>query len=594
MCLSSSKLEAPHPIALEMQARHSVSENATKYRVLIRDIDPTQPGSALVASDVDGDHNSDDASSDGDSAAGAGAAAAGRRGNHVRTHDPDALTFSSHSSSWLGDDRTVACESFVYADSGTVGDDGIGECISTMRVNRRDVGAKRHHDRAQVDRASGDVLRWGANVWVRSGDSRTGYSNPLEGMCRPQTAQPTTADGDPTGLSCIPRVWSPESDADWMTQPASTGMSSLNLPRRQRATTASSQSSNELPSRGQHGSSAASDDWYRVSMSLPLANPMSFVRALPGLMYSSKSLENDDDVSVVPHSSCTQEISQHPLNGTRAETSRLSRFSRSSVPEDDEEAVYRYCCRGGYWSPAWGRASERSRIYQSCTDFDHYASIYLHHGKRNGASTPASTTSTTESGAAQPDASTTLASSTGIFLDANHNLTSTQCLIRIEGVPDGVNGGAAGERAAPPSLGASGATTGASVDAGVYTAYELCPYLLLKRLSVDTVSGDILASEYLGSFKSESHIDTSAQLADTTESSQHQRSSGMSKMLIHSYVHPESGSKAVVEFLCDNNSNSTGASQQSATTAGSADEFTVVLQTEYLLHLRIVHHLGCD
>ena len=549
MCLSSSKLEAPHLIALEMQARHNLSDTLTKYRVLIRDIDPTQPGSALV-SEMDGDHSSD-GSPDGGSAT-------DRRGNHVRTHDPDALTLSSHSSSWLGNDRTVACESFLYADSETVGDDGIGECISAMRVNRHDLGANRDLDQTQLDRSSGDVLRWGANVWIRSGDSRTGYSNPLEGMCRPQTAQPTSAVGDPTGLSCIPRVWDPESDADWMTQPASTGMSFLNLPRRQATPQSSELNDTDRDS--------VASNWYRVSMSLPLANPMSFVRALPGLMYSSEALDSDD-VSVVPHSSCTQKVSQPPLNGTH-ETSRASRFSRSSVPEDDEEAVYRYCCRGGYWSPAWGRASERSRIYQSCTDFDHYASIYLHHGKRNSASTPASTMPATESGATQPHANS-LEPSTGIFLDTNHNLTSTQCLIRMEGVLG------AREKHSP------------SIDEGVYSAYELCPYLLLKRLSVDAVTGDILSSEYLGSFKSESHVDSSAQLPETTESSEHQPSSGTSKMLIHSYVHPESGNKAVVEFLCDNS-----ASQQSTTT-GSTDEFTVVLRTEYLLHLRIVHHLGC-
>merc|ERR1712187_898762 len=68
-------------------------------------------------------------------------------------------------------------------------------------------------------------------------------------------------------------------------------------------------------------------------------------------------------------------------------------------------------------------------------------------------------------------------------------------------------------------------------DDATFTAFELCPFLLIKRLTVSD-SGNISQSEYLGSYKSES------------------RQAGL---VIHSFIDADSGKKTIVEYLCEFN-----------------------------------------
>ena len=522
-CQSSSLLPEPHLIAVEVQLTHTVSSNTTRFRLLIRDIDPDKSGSALnFAHDRNGapDGGFSRSSSSDDDDDGRRNSASGLLDDQVRTDD-DSSIFSSHSVAWSGEWNTIACSAFLYADNDVVGDDGIGGCIASMRTSRH-----------EVDDATPqpDVLGHGANVWIRNGDSETGYSNPLEGMCRPQTAHPTVAqDGqsDPTGLSCVPKVWEPLSDDEWMRSRGS-DTTLLKVP--------------------------VDENWFRASMSLPLASPMSFVRAQPGPIYTSRGSNSR-------HTDCNVLEQQLPSNDTTfdATTARGTRTPRYTVPTDDEEAVYRYCCRGGYWSPAWGRASERSQIYKSCTDFDHYSSVYLHHGKRNGISQTRSARSepTTLSSAATAamNASNNVGgdlnhSYSAVYVDVDRNPKVADCVIRME-------------------QSTSPADSAEPLSDGDFAAVELCPYLLVKRLQLSP-DGVIKASKYLGSFK--------------TESRPHHSSASSGELVVHSFVNPDTGMKTVVEYVCD---------AEESSKQDASNVFQVIMETPNVLQLRIRHHLGC-
>lgn len=55
-------------------------------------------------------------------------------GNNIRKDEEEDEHFvlSSHSISWIGEDNTIACNSFLYADSSAIADDGIDGCISSI------------------------------------------------------------------------------------------------------------------------------------------------------------------------------------------------------------------------------------------------------------------------------------------------------------------------------------------------------------------------------------------------------------------------------------------------------------------------------
>lgn len=439
-----------------------------------------------------------------------------------------------------------------------------------------------------------DVLASGANVWIRKGDRLSGYSSPLEGMCPPQSAMPSTnvnSEGasyesmdqqfvvDATGLTCTARVWKPTSDADWMA-PDSNLDSHITLLHLPKTTLKSNISSNFHLD----GNSTDSDYWYRASMSLPSASPMSFVRALPGTIYISKSTNSN------LHCNHADTVPPLQKDDDKQGRSKYTSSSYFSPAEEDKNGVYRYCCRGGYWSPAWGRKHEKAAILRSCSDFDHYASMHLHHGKKNTAFS----LSTTNKSTRKVNGNTTLGikdtSYREVVIDSNHNPMAVDCIVRMLRAKEDFAQEVIKNRLIITER-------NSEHNSKVIVAIELCPYLFIKRLKI-TDSGEIQHTEYLGSFRSETNTTASNQpTAILDVKNVDYEADKFNTIVIHSFINPHSGFKTVVEYLCPTLKQSKGDgiedTHSAIMTKLDGNEFTIIFESMRLLHLRIIHRLGC-
>ena len=120
-----------------------------------------------------------------------------------------------------------------------------------------------------------------------------------------------------------------------------------------------------------------------------------------------------------------------------------------------------------------------------------------------------------------------------------------------------------------------------------FVAFELCPFLLIKRLGLSD-SGEISKSEHLGSFKSESRPSPPPATIDASSGEGVDGSMStdvVDEFVVHSFVDAESGKKTIVEYLCPS-----GISKDD----GSASDFELVSETRHILHLRTAHNLGCS